>query len=254
MKRRCATPSISPALTPRRRRADACIASGVSSRRARDRSMRVSCESPPIVSTCRRTSIAKRSPPLCARRSTRENPLTAAARVSAAALHILDDAPHIDAEIFALWLADLVLARRLGWAAPLPLLATTITHPSMRVATGRRPHARRSRLVFERRARLCARGARGLRVGRRVVAAFRTCCRASRQNCAPKRPRASSTCCLRMIAFRRRGRRRRRVFPIARRVVCSIGLLSLAPCANSPVAPIFGSTDCDMQRTLTCRR
>ena len=71
---------------------------------------------------------------------TTENPLNAAARVSVAALHILDDAPQIDAEIFALWLADLVLARRLGWAAPLPLLATTISHPSMRVANGRRPH------------------------------------------------------------------------------------------------------------------
>ena len=73
-------------------------------------------------------------------RSTAGNPLDSAAHVSAASLHILDEAPHIDAEIFALWLADLVLARRLGCAAPLPLLATTITHPSMRVASGRRPH------------------------------------------------------------------------------------------------------------------
>ncbi|PPD09952.1 MAG: hypothetical protein CTY36_01875, partial [Methylocystis sp.] len=71
--------------------------------------------------------------------STVENPLNAATRVSTAALHILVDAPQIDAEIFALWLADLVLAQRLRWAAPLPLLATTITHPSMRTATGRRP-------------------------------------------------------------------------------------------------------------------
>ncbi|MFZ3180644.1 MAG: DUF1403 family protein [Methylocystis silviterrae] len=71
--------------------------------------------------------------------STVENPLNAATRVSTAALHILDDAPQIDAEMFALWLADLVLAQRLRWAAPLPLLATTITHPSMRTATGRRP-------------------------------------------------------------------------------------------------------------------
>lgn len=71
--------------------------------------------------------------------STHENPLNAAARVSARALHVLDDAPQIDAEIFALWLADLALARRLAWAAPLPLLATTITHPSIGNATGRRP-------------------------------------------------------------------------------------------------------------------
>ncbi|MGB5087414.1 MAG: DUF1403 family protein [Methylocystis silviterrae] len=72
-------------------------------------------------------------------RSTAGNPLDSAAHVSAASLHILDEAPHIDAEIFALWLADLVLAQRLRWAAPLPLLATTIAHPSMRNVTGRRP-------------------------------------------------------------------------------------------------------------------
>ena len=72
-------------------------------------------------------------------RSTAENPLDAAARVSALALGVIGDAAQFDAEIFALWFADLVLARRLAWQAPLPLLATTITHPSMRTATGRRP-------------------------------------------------------------------------------------------------------------------
>ncbi|MGJ0531864.1 DUF1403 family protein, partial [Methylocystis sp.] len=72
-------------------------------------------------------------------RSTAENPLNAAARVSALALGVIGDAAQFDAEIFALWFADLVLARRLAWQAPLPLLATTITHPSMRTATGRRP-------------------------------------------------------------------------------------------------------------------
>ena len=46
--------------------------------------------------------------------------------MSAARCTSSSDAPQIDAEIFALWLADLVLARRLGWEAPLPLLATTI--------------------------------------------------------------------------------------------------------------------------------
>lgn len=71
--------------------------------------------------------------------STRENPLNAAARVSAASLQSMSDAPQIDAEIFAMWLADLVLARRLAWAAPLPLLATAITHPSIGSATGCRP-------------------------------------------------------------------------------------------------------------------
>jgi hypothetical protein len=45
-----------------------------------------------------------------------------------------------DAEIFALWAADLALARRLGWDAPVPLLATAITHPSSRRGgAGKRP-------------------------------------------------------------------------------------------------------------------
>ncbi|HEY8126311.1 MAG TPA: DUF1403 family protein [Methylocystis sp.] len=48
------------------------------------------------------------------------------------------DKPHV--EIFALWLADLALVRRLGWDAPVPLLATTITHPSPRRGpSGKRP-------------------------------------------------------------------------------------------------------------------
>jgi hypothetical protein len=44
-----------------------------------------------------------------------------------------------DAELLALWLADAVLARRLGWPLPVPLLATALLHPSLRTA-GRRPH------------------------------------------------------------------------------------------------------------------
>ena len=67
--------------------------------------------------------------------STRENPLASAARVSAVALQILGDAPRINAEILALWLSDVVLAQRLRWAAPLPLLATTIMHPSLRATS-----------------------------------------------------------------------------------------------------------------------
>ena len=47
------------------------------------------------------------------------SPLAAAARASAAALQALDGAPRVDAEILALWLGDLVLARKLGWRRPL---------------------------------------------------------------------------------------------------------------------------------------
>ena len=45
-----------------------------------------------------------------------------------------------DADLFALWLADAVLAQRLGWPLPVPLLAGALLHPSLR-AGGRRPHS-----------------------------------------------------------------------------------------------------------------
>ena len=68
-----------------------------------------------------------------------ENPLTAAARAASTILRALAGAPGADAEILALWLGDLVLANRLGWAAPIPLVATAIAHPSVRSESGRRP-------------------------------------------------------------------------------------------------------------------
>ncbi len=68
-----------------------------------------------------------------------ENPLAAAVGASAAAMELFRDAP-AEAEIFALWLSDIALAQRLGWEAPVPLLATTIAHASSRRgAVGKRP-------------------------------------------------------------------------------------------------------------------
>jgi hypothetical protein len=63
-------------------------------------------------------------------------PLAAAVGASAAAMKLFSDAPSVDAEIFALWLADLALARRLDLDAPVPLLATAIAHPSLRRGPG----------------------------------------------------------------------------------------------------------------------
>jgi hypothetical protein len=69
-----------------------------------------------------------------------EHPLAAAAGASAAAMNVLCDASPVDAEILALWLGDVVLAQRLGWDAPVPLLATAIAHASLRRgAAGKRP-------------------------------------------------------------------------------------------------------------------
>ncbi len=80
-----------------------------------------------------------------------EHPLAAAVGASVTAMKLFRDAPPTgadvsragnkpDVEIFALWLSDLALARRLGWDAPVPLLATAITHASVRRGpSGKRP-------------------------------------------------------------------------------------------------------------------
>ena len=70
-----------------------------------------------------------------------EHPL-AAAEVSAASMRLFENAQRVDAEIFGLWLSDLALAQRLDWDAPVPLLATTIAHASLRRgAVGTRPRS-----------------------------------------------------------------------------------------------------------------
>jgi len=66
------------------------------------------------------------------------SPLLAAAGVSRAAMVVLAEAAPVEAEILSLWLADLTLARRLGWEGPVPLLATAIAQPGLR-RDGRRP-------------------------------------------------------------------------------------------------------------------
>ena len=66
------------------------------------------------------------------------NPLAAAARAASKTMQTLVGASRLEAEILALWLSDLMLAQKLGWDAPLPLLATTLAHPALRSA-GRRP-------------------------------------------------------------------------------------------------------------------
>ncbi|WP_281806118.1 DUF1403 family protein [Methylocystis echinoides] len=65
---------------------------------------------------------------------TAPDPLAAAARASAAAMKLC--APSTDAEVFAFVVADLVLANRLGWARPVPLLAVALLHPSLRRGAG----------------------------------------------------------------------------------------------------------------------
>jgi hypothetical protein len=67
------------------------------------------------------------------------SPLAAAAGASRAAMAALSEAAPLEAEILSLWLADLALAQRLFWRAPIPLLAVSIAQPALRRAGGRRP-------------------------------------------------------------------------------------------------------------------
>ncbi len=69
-----------------------------------------------------------------------KNPLAAASRAGSTTTRTLDGAPRAETEILALWLSDLMLARKLGWDAPIALLGTTIAQPSLlRRAGGKRP-------------------------------------------------------------------------------------------------------------------
>ncbi len=55
------------------------------------------------------------------------SPVAAAAAAAARALAVVPDG-----EALAHWIADLVLARRLGWRTPVPLLAAFAAHPTLR--------------------------------------------------------------------------------------------------------------------------
>ena len=69
-----------------------------------------------------------------------DNPVSAAAKAAALAFEAFSDAASLEAEVLALWTADLILALRLRWERPLPLIATTILDPVLRAReASRRP-------------------------------------------------------------------------------------------------------------------
>jgi hypothetical protein len=61
------------------------------------------------------------------------DPVSAAAKAAALAFCALPDAPSAEAEILALWVFDRVIALRLRWPRPLPLIATKILDASLRL-------------------------------------------------------------------------------------------------------------------------
>jgi Protein of unknown function (DUF1403) len=68
------------------------------------------------------------------------DPVSAASKAAAQAFSAFPDAPAAEAEILALWAFDMVLALRLRWPRPLPLIATKVLDPSLQSDRGgRRP-------------------------------------------------------------------------------------------------------------------
>ena len=68
------------------------------------------------------------------------DPVSAAARAAAFAFSAFPDAPAAEPEILALWVFDMVVAMRLHWPRPVPLIATKLLDPTLRQPDGgRRP-------------------------------------------------------------------------------------------------------------------
>ena len=68
------------------------------------------------------------------------DPVSAAAKAAALAFSTLPDAPAPPSEILALWVLDMVIAIRLRWPRPVPLIATKILDPTLRSQSAvRRP-------------------------------------------------------------------------------------------------------------------
>jgi hypothetical protein len=68
------------------------------------------------------------------------DPVSAAGKSAALVFSAFPDAPAADAEILALWAFDLAIAVRLHWPRPVPLIATKILDPTLRLpGADRRP-------------------------------------------------------------------------------------------------------------------
>ena len=67
------------------------------------------------------------------------DPVSAAAKAAAMAFEAFPDAPAAPTEILALWTFDLVLALRLRWPRPVPLIAGKLLDPSLRSGGRGRP-------------------------------------------------------------------------------------------------------------------
>ena len=155
-------------------------------------------------------------------------------------MKLLSDAPPVDAEIFALWLADLALAQRLGWDAPVPLLATTIAHASLRRGAKRQASAS-GRCGLGRRRRPAP-----MRWPPKRLMLSPASWRALAKSFSPSKPKLRAKGAGRVIElllsttrFRRRAPRKSRGSPIAPPVACSIGSIELGAVRELSGRPNF---------------
>ena len=175
-----------------------------------------------------------------------EHPLAAAMGASAAAMKLLSDAPPVDVEIFALWLSDLALAQRLRWDAPVPLLATAIVRASLRRGpSGKRPRPADADWVD------AAAGAYAMAAQEAYALAGELERAGEKLLAAQPKLRAKSAGRVIQLLLSDDAVSPARAAKAARlsdraAAACSIGSSSLAPCANSPAARIFGSMGCSV--------
>jgi Protein of unknown function (DUF1403) len=86
------------------------------------------------------------------------DPVSAAAKAAALAFAVALDAPAPPSEIFALWVFDMVIALRLRWPRPIPLIASKILDPTLRPPdASRRPRPGYPAWPKRRRRRDCSR-------------------------------------------------------------------------------------------------
>jgi hypothetical protein len=153
-----------------------------------------------------------------------------------------------DAEVLAFALADLVLAEKLKWPKPVPLLLSERYGPAFRTIGGR-GRVRPGEPAFA--GAICLALVEAIDSALPVSNGNSTSRRSTfvgcAQNCALKAPSRSFAACCMMMRFWLL--RRAPIYPAGQARACSTGFRTLAPCANSPVDRPFGFTGFDDDRS-----
>jgi hypothetical protein len=130
------------------------------------------------------------------------DPVSAAAKTAAVAFCAVPAAPAPSSEMFAFWVFDMVIAVRLRWPRPVPLIATKILDPNLRSPSGgRRPSPGDPAWPNAAAGAIALAAASALDLAAELARRSNTLI-AVAPNCDRNRPRKSSTCCLTKIASR----------------------------------------------------